>query len=89
MPDSYWLGHKFPNPFNLKTVIQYHIPVKGLVLLKVFDVLGNEVAELLNANQEAGSYEAEFDGSGLASGVYFYRIEAGLFVQTKRMILLK
>jgi len=88
-PDSYWLGQNFPNPFNPKTVIQYHIPVKGLVSLKVFDVLGNEVAQLLNGNQEAGSYETEFDGSGFGSGIYFYRIEAGEFVQTKRMLLVK
>ena len=88
-PDSYWLGQNFPNPFNPKTVIQYHIPAKGLVQLKVFDVLGNEVAQLLNGNQEAGSYEAVFDGSGLGSGIYFYRIEAGEFVQTKRMLLVK
>ena len=89
IPDSYWLGQNFPNPFNPKTVIQYQIPVKGLVSLKVFDVLGNEVAQLLNGNQEAGSYEAEFDGSGFGSGIYFYRIEAGEFVQTKRMLLVK
>ena len=90
IPDSYWLGQNFPNPFNPKTVIQYHIPVKGLVSLKVFDVLGNEVAQLLNGNQEAGSYEAEFDGSGFASGIYFYSLylNESLF-DTKRMVLLK
>ena len=90
IPDSYWLGQNFPNPFNPKTVIQYHIPFKGLVSLKVFDVLGNEVAQLLNGNQEAGSYEAEFDGSGFASGIYFYSLylNESLF-DTKRMVLLK
>jgi len=89
VPDGFKLEQNFPNPFNPKTVIQYHIPVKGLVSLKVFDVLGNEVAQLLNGNQEAGSFEAEFDGSGLASGIYYYRIESGSFVQTKKMMLIR
>jgi len=89
VPAEYKLSQNFPNPFNPNTVIQYQIPVKGLVSLKVFDVLGNEVAELLNGNQEAGSYEAEFDGSGFASGIYFYRLETSEFVQTKRMALVK
>ncbi len=95
--DLFELHQNYPNPFNPKTVILYRIPVEGLVTLKVFDVLGNEVAELLNTNQMAGSYEAEFDGSGLSSGIYFYRLVAKsnnsrkseYFSDAKRMILIK
>jgi len=61
----------------------------NFVSLKVYDVLGNEVAALVNENKSAGSYEVEFDGSDFSSGIYFYRIEAGSFIQTKKMLLLK
>jgi len=86
---EYSLSQNFPNPFNPKTVISYELPVTGNALLKVFDVLGNEVAELVNEKQNAGSYSVEFDGSNFSSGVYFYKLTAGEFVETKRMILLK
>jgi len=86
---EYSLSQNFPNPFNPKTVISYELPVTGNAKLKVFDVLGNEVAVLVNEKQNPGSYSVEFDGSSFASGVYFYKLTAGDFVETKRMILLK
>ncbi|HQY53306.1 MAG TPA: T9SS type A sorting domain-containing protein [Ignavibacteria bacterium] len=87
--DNFKLYQNYPNPFNPKTVISYELRVTGFAKLKVYDVLGNEVATLVNEKQSAGSYSMEFDGSGFASGVYFYKLEAGEFAETKRMILLK
>lgn len=86
---GYSLSQNYPNPFNPKTVINYELRVTGNPKLKVFDVLGNEVIELVNEKQNAGSYSVEFDGSGFASGIYFYKLTAGDFVETKRMVLLK
>jgi len=79
----------YPNPFNPSTKISYQIPTKNLVTLKVYDILGREVATLVNAQQNAGQYVATFDGSRLASGVYFYRIQAGTYINTKKLLLLK
>ena len=96
IPDRYELFQNFPNPFNATTTIKYAIPKTVSVELKVFDILGREVNSLVNETKNAGYYEVEFDASSLASGVYFYRIkatpiggQAGDFVQTKKMILLK
>jgi hypothetical protein len=86
---TYALFNNFPNPFNPNTIIKYQIPDAGLVTLKVYDVIGNEIAELVSENKEAGIYEVEFDASSLSSGIYFYQIKAGDFVQTKKMILMK
>jgi ligand-binding sensor domain-containing protein len=83
------LLQNYPNPFNPTTKIKFAIPKSGNVRLKVFDQLGREVRTLVNGELTAGSYEYEFDGSGLASGVYFYRIETGSFVETKKMLLIK
>jgi len=93
-PESFSLSQNFPNPFNPVTVIRYSIPsdVKGMssnVKLNVFDNIGKHVAALVNEKQSAGSYEVNFKAEGLPSGVYFYKLEAGEFVETKRMILLK
>ncbi|MFZ1321037.1 MAG: YCF48-related protein [Ignavibacteria bacterium] len=88
-PESFILQQNYPNPFNPKTVINYELRVTSNAKLRVFDVLGNEVAELVNEKQNAGSYSVEFDGSGFASGIYFYKLTAGEFSETKRMILLK
>jgi uncharacterized delta-60 repeat protein len=90
-PSKFNLKQNYPNPFNPVTVIQYSIPENAkFVQLKVFDVLGNEVAELVNEKKNAGSYQVEFDGSNHASGIYFYRLEIdGKVIDTKRMILLK
>ena len=88
-PLSYKLYQNYPNPFNPSTTISYQIPVPGKVTLKIYDILGREVTTLVNKEQKAGNYKVNFDASRLASGVYFYRIIAGDFVQTKKMILLK
>ena len=86
---TYNLFQNYPNPFNPATIISYSIPETDLVTLKVYDVLGNEVATLVSENKPVGSYEIEFDGSELTSGVYFYRLQAGSFIETKKMILMK
>ncbi|MEK7671010.1 MAG: T9SS type A sorting domain-containing protein, partial [Bacteroidota bacterium] len=78
-----------PNPFNPTTTIRYDLPSAGLVSLEVFDILGREVRTLVNEKLQAGSYERTFDASGLASGVYFYRLNAGPFLQTRKFILAK
>jgi len=88
-PTEFVLNQNYPNPFNPSTVIKYQIPTAGIVSLKVYDVLGNEVAKLVDEYRLAGSYEVEFDASRLSSGVYFYMLHAGEFVQTKKMILIR
>ncbi|HRE40243.1 MAG TPA: T9SS type A sorting domain-containing protein [Ignavibacteria bacterium] len=87
--DAYSLKNNYPNPFNPQTTIEFTIPENGFVKLKVYDVLGKEVSSLVNANLVKGNYKIDFDGSGLNSGIYFYRLESGSFVQTKRMTLIK
>ncbi len=86
---AYRLMQNYPNPFNSSTVISYQLPVASEVSLKVFDVLGREVAVLVSGRQKAGNYVVPFNGSGLSSGVYFYRLQAGQFVQTRKMMLVK
>jgi glucose/arabinose dehydrogenase len=94
--DDFQLYQNYPNPFNPSTTIKYTIPsvtlsgVEGSrVQLKIFDVLGNEVATLVDEYKPAGNYEINFNASGLVSGIYFYRLQAGSFVDTKKMILLR
>lgn len=86
---TFQLFNNFPNPFNPSTIIKYQIPEYSNVQIKIYDVLGKEVAQLVNEEKIAGYHEVEFNGSHLASGVYFYRIQAGDFVETKKMILMK
>ena len=86
---EYALEQNYPNPFNPSTKINYSIPQSGLISLKVYDVLGNEIATLVNAEKPAGNYEVNFNASQLSSGIYFYKLQVGLFVETKKMILLK
>jgi hypothetical protein len=86
---SFYLSQNYPNPFNPSTTITYQIPELSFVTLKVYDVLGNEIATLVNEEKPAGRYEVEFDGTGLPSGIYFYRLQANDFVNTNKMILLK
>ena len=83
------LEQNYPNPFNPSTTIKYSIPSSGFVSLKVYDVLGNEVATLINEEKSAGSYEVEFSAAGLSSGIYFYKLQSGNLVETKKMILLR
>ncbi len=89
IPKEYALAQNYPNPFNPSTNIKYSIPEASFVQLKVYDILGNEVATLVNEEQNIGNYNIEFNASALPSGVYFYRIQAGSFVDTKKMLLLK
>ncbi len=89
LPEAYSLSQNYPNPFNPTTIIQYSIQKQGLVTLKVYNMLGEEVATLVNQNQSAGNYSVNFNASRLASGVYMYRIDAGNFTATKKLILLK
>ncbi len=87
--NEYVLYQNYPNPFNPITSIQYAIGSKQTVTLKIYDVLGREVATLVNEEKPAGNYEVKFDASNIASGIYYYQIKARKFVQTKKMILLK
>ena len=89
VPANFILYQNYPNPFNPATTISYSLPAERKVIIKVFNLLGREVAELVNEEKGAGSYQVSFNASSLSSGVYFYRIRAGDFVQTKKMILLK
>ena len=83
------LLQNYPNPFNPNTKIEYQIPELSFVTIKVYDVLGNEVRTIVNEEKAAGSYGIKFDGSGLTSGIYFYRLQAGSIVETKKMVLIK
>lgn len=89
VPDEFSLSQNYPNPFNPTTSIQYAVSNRQFVLLKVYNVLGKEVATLVNEEKPAGIYEVEFNASGLSSGVYFYQLNAGSFTETKKMILLR
>ena len=86
---EYNLLQNFPNPFNPTTRIKFQIVEQGNVSLKVYDILGKEVTTLVNEERSAGTYEATFDASELTSGIYFYKLQAGSFVETKKMILLR
>lgn len=93
-PQRFNLSQNYPNPFNNQTKIVFDIPYRSRVILKVYDILGSEVTVMLNEELEGNHYEIAFDGSGLASGVYFYQIfaegeQAGYYLQTKKMILIK
>ncbi len=89
IPTEYKLEQNYPNPFNNSTVIKYSIPKEGLVILKIYNAIGEEVATLLNEIKQLGIYEATFNTGDLASGIYFYQLKSGNFVETKKMILLK
>jgi hypothetical protein len=87
--DKYYLAQNYPNPFNPSTIISYDLSATGHVLLKVYDILGREVATLVDKIQPVGRYKVEFNGSNLSSGIYFYSLTAGDFNQTKKLILMK
>jgi hypothetical protein len=92
-PASFMLLQNYPNPFNPVTKIKFHIPASSFVSLKIYDLLGNEIATLVNEQKSSGIYEAEFNsssiGKGLPSGVYFYTLKAGAFTDTKKLLLMK
>jgi hypothetical protein len=89
LPTEYVLHQNYPNPFNPSTKIEFKIPDAGLVNLKVYDLLGREVITLVDEDLQAGNYNINYDASGLASGIYFYTLQAGEFISTKKMIYLK
>jgi endoglucanase len=88
-PQNFTLRQNYPNPFNPSTIIQYQVPSIGIVTLKIYDILGREVAALVNEEKRLGKYDVQWNASNMPSGVYFYRLHAGSFIETKRMILLK
>ena len=89
IPQRFALMQNFPNPFNPLTTIRYELPRESKVVLKIYNVIGQEVATLVNDVQRAGRYGVNFTSEGLASGVYFYRLQANDFVETKKLLLLK
>lgn len=89
IPEKFYLEQNYPNPFNPVTTIQYSLPQRSNVTLKIYDVLGKEIAVLVNEEKDRGVYNVSFDASHLSSGVYFYRLQAGSFGSTKKMILLR
>jgi len=104
LPTAYKLSQNYPNPFNPSTVIEYSIPVNSelaysesvssiqhqkSVSLKVYDILGREVATVVNEQQRAGNYEVRFDATNLSSGVYFYTLQSNDFISSKKMLLIK
>ena len=86
---TYSMHQNYPNPFNPSTTIKYQIPELSFVTLKVYDVLGNEIKTLVSDEKSAGHFQVEYDASSLPSGIYFYRLQAGSFVETKKMVLMK
>jgi len=89
VPAVYSLSQNYPNPFNPSTTIKYELPKTSMVRLSVYDILGREVSVLVNERKNAGAYEVKCDAASLSSGVYLYRLQAGEFTQTKRMLLLR
>ena len=89
IPTEFSLNQNYPNPFNPSTKITYQIPKVSFITLKIYDVLGKEITTLVNEEKPIGSYEIEFNAKNLPSGIYFYKIQAGSFVETKKMVLMK
>ncbi|MBI1931308.1 MAG: T9SS type A sorting domain-containing protein [Ignavibacteriales bacterium] len=89
LPTEYKLEQNYPNPFNPTTTISYQIPVNKHITIKVYDVLGREIATLIDEYKPAGIYKLEFNASRLVSGVYFYKLRAGSFVETRKMIIMR
>jgi len=89
LPCEFTLSQNYPNPFNPTTTIKYDLPIDAHVTLKLYDVLGREVLTLVNEQAKAGYHSTTLDASRLSSGVYFYRIQAGQFSQTKKLILVR
>jgi hypothetical protein len=89
IPDKYELLQNYPNPFNPSTTIKYSIPEEGFVNLTVYNIIGQDVAELVNEHMRAGYYEVTFNANNLSSGFYVYRITSGKFIETRKMVLLK
>ena len=89
LPTDFVLHQNYPNPFNPVTTITYSLPIKSQVELVVYNTLGESIVQLVNEEKETGSYSVELNAIDLPSGIYFYRLQAGEYVNTKKMILLK
>ena len=89
LPKNFTLEQNYPNPFNPRTNISFVIPNSSFVILKIYDLLGNEIETLVNEEKSAGTYEVNWNATKFASGIYFYKMQAGYFIETKKMILLK
>ncbi|MBZ0184267.1 MAG: T9SS type A sorting domain-containing protein [Melioribacteraceae bacterium] len=89
IPTEFLLSTNYPNPFNPTTKIEYSLPSKEYVILKIYDIMGNEISVLENEQKEAGKYQTNFDASALTSGVYIYSLQAGNFYQSHKMLLIK
>ncbi|MCL4279203.1 MAG: T9SS type A sorting domain-containing protein, partial [Ignavibacteriaceae bacterium] len=88
-PSAYKIEQNYPNPFNPSTTISYFIPTSSFVILKVYDILGNEIRSLVNEEKTPGNYQLEFNAANLPTGIYFYRLQAGSFIETRKMVLMK
>jgi hypothetical protein len=86
---TYYLEQNYPNPFNPKTAIKYQLAETGFVTISIYNMLGMEIAKLVNEEKSAGSYEVDYDATHLSSGIYFYRLETNSFVETKKMVFMK
>ena len=89
IPTSFELEQNYPNPFNPFTIIKFGLPERSNVLIKIYDILGGEVLTFINEEMEAGWYKKAFNASAYSSGIYLYRIQAGNYISTKKMILIK
>jgi hypothetical protein len=89
LPETFALSQNYPNPFNPVTSISFGLPEADFVSIKVYDILGNEIISLVNEVREAGTYSVQFDATDIPSGIYFYRLQAGSFVESKKMVLMK
>jgi hypothetical protein len=89
LPEGYWLMQNYPNPFNPSTVIKFRTVQEGNTSLRVYDLLGREVAVLINGRLAAGEHSATWDASRCPSGIYFYRLISGSFIETKKMLLVR
>ncbi|MCP4581435.1 MAG: T9SS type A sorting domain-containing protein [candidate division Zixibacteria bacterium] len=89
LPQSFSLAQNYPNPFNARTIINYNLPTSSDVTIDIYDLLGRKITTLVDKKQQAGSHQAVWNGEGISSGIYFYKIQAGDFVETKKMLLVK
>jgi hypothetical protein len=89
LPSEFRLWRNYPNPFNPTTIISYALPKQSMVTLRIYDILGRAIKTLVQETQEPGNYRVRLDASDLSSGVYFYRLVAGSFVDTKKLLLLR
>jgi hypothetical protein len=89
IPMNYTLSQNYPNPFNPSTTISFTLPSRSFVAFKIFDLLGREVATIVSEALSAGTYTRRWNADGLSSGVYFYRLQAGTFIETKKLVLLR